>query len=150
MTWDWLTQHWTTYTAVWGAVTGTYGAYVSTRGRRDIKWKRAAKPLSIVRPALQALRAGVAEASRNTRTIGSLYQDYTLRGHREEIQDQLPSLSDGPLKERLTRVDSAYAAILALGEDPADHQVTRALAEAEQAIADAMDRIELITRKAPA
>jgi hypothetical protein len=80
-TWDWKT-----YTAICRAGTGTYAAFVSTMGRKDVKWRRAAKQLPAVRPALEAFRNAVGECRESTRSVGSLREN-ALRARLEEVQE---------------------------------------------------------------
>jgi len=141
--WDWKT-----YVAVWGAVTGSYGAVVSTLGRRDVRWRRAAKQVPTVRPALIAMRDAVAECRNRNRTLGSL-REVALRGHLEELQENKIRISDSKLSAKLTEVEHSYTALIALGDDAIAHRRTEALSSTADAIGRALDRVALIDRKAP-
>ena len=138
---------WTFGIAVWGAVTGTYGAVIATLGRVDGRWRRRAKQIPEVRPALVALRDAVAEGRRGTRGIQSL-RDNVIRAELDVIQEIRPSLSDGKLKDQLLAVDHAYTAILALGDSSTDHKTVSALEGAASAIEGALARVAEIQRKA--
>lgn len=148
MSWDWLTWDWKTYTAIWGAVTGSYGAVVSTGGRRDVKWRRAAKQLPNVRPALEALRNAVGEARQNTRTVGSL-RETALRAHLEVVQEGRNRVSDKKLVASLAGVDHSYSAILALDDESPDHRKRETLDAAAEKLQSALERVAFIERKAP-
>jgi hypothetical protein len=143
VSWDW-----TTYTAIWGAVTGSYGAYVSTRGRRDIKWRRAAKQLPEVRPALEALRDAVGEARQNNRSVGSL-RETSLRAHLEMLQESRVRVSETKLVVNLIDVEHSYSAILALDDNSPAHRKRETLDTAAESLKRTLDRVALIERKAP-
>lgn len=142
-TWDWKLA-----IAIYGAITGTIGTLVSWWGRRDVKWRRAAKQVPIVRPAAAALRDAVAEARAGTRTLVSL-REVVLRGHLEVLHENKDRLSDKDLALRLADVERTYNATLALPDDAVAHRRAEALDSTAKAVKLALDRISLIERKAP-
>lgn len=142
-----MSMSWTTATAIWGAVTGSYGAVVATLGRRDVKWRRAAKQLPEVRTAIEALRNAVAEAQLGNRTLGSL-RETGLRANLDLIQEVRIRLSHRALARSLIEVDHSYSALLALGDNARDQQKVEALAHASTTLDQTVDRLAFIERKA--
>lgn len=144
-----MSWNWTLTTAITGAVTGSYGAVVSTLGRWDVVWRRRAKQLPTVRPALEALRDAVAEAHQKSRTISSL-REVALRAHLEELDEARVRLSDGKLAGLIAEVSSTYAGVITAGDDSNDRRRMEALERAAQALAAALARADTIEKKAPA
>jgi hypothetical protein len=144
-----VSWNWTLTTAVVGATTGTYGAIVSSLGRRDVTWRRRAKQLPTLRPALEALRDAVAEVQQGNRTIRAL-QDLALRAHLDELQERQPQLSDKVLSEHVTEVLHAYSSVIAAGDDSKDHRKAEAIRRAAESIRTALQRADQIEKKAPA
>jgi hypothetical protein len=138
---------WKTITAVIGAVTGSYGAINSYLVRRDNRWKRAAKQLPTVRPALLALRDAIAEAEANNRSVTSL-RDAALRSHLEVLQESRSRIADRRLTAALGEVDTAYTAVLALADAGAVHRRNAVLDRSAEAVHEALDRVTEIERKA--
>lgn len=137
---------WKTWTAIIGAVTGSYGAVVSTLARRDVKWRRAAKHLDEVRPALVKLRDAIAEALADGRSIVSL-RAAALRGPLEALHDNQSRLADVKLAKAVGQAEREYSTILALGDDATAHRRTEVLDATASAIRTALDRVTLIERK---
>jgi len=144
-----VSWNWTLTTAIVGATTGTYGAVVSTLGRRDVAWRRRAKQLPTLRPALEALRDALAEVRQGNRTIRAL-QEVALRAHLDELQERRPQLSDKVLSGHVTAVINAYSTVIAAGDDSKDHRKAESIDRAVEAIKLALDRADEIERKAPA
>ena len=137
---------WKTWTAIVGAITGSYGAVVSTLARKDGKWRRAAKHLDEVKPALVKLRNAVAEAQADGRSIVSL-RAAALRGPLEALHDNQSRLADSKLAKAVAQAEREYSAILALGDDATAHRRTEVLYSTATAIKTALDRVILIERK---
>jgi hypothetical protein len=113
-----------------------------------VKWRRAAKQLPNVRPALEALRNAIGEARQNTRTVGSL-RETALRAHLEVVQENRNRVSDKKLVASLAGVDHSYSAILALDDDSPDHRKRETLDTAAGKLQSALERVAYIERKAP-
>ncbi|WP_139360567.1 hypothetical protein [Mycobacterium sp. D16R24] len=143
MSWEWVTP----VAAGYGAVTATYAAIMSTLGRRDAKWRRAAKQLPEVRVAIVSLRDAVAEVEQKSRSLGSL-RDNNLRAHLEVVQELQPRLSDKKLAILLTDIDHSYSALLALEADSADHKKLDKVRAAAANLRGAINRVSVIERKA--
>jgi hypothetical protein len=144
-----VSWNWTLTIASFGGLTGGYGAIVSTWGRRDITWRRRAKQLPQIRPALEALRNAVAEARQGTITIRGL-QDIKLRGHLEELEEHTKRLSDRKLREQVKSATYAYSRVIAKGDDTTDHSKTEAMEFALVSLKEALKRADFIEKKAPA
>lgn len=142
MSWEWVTP----LTAGYGAVTATYAAIMSTLGRRDAKWRRAAKQLPEVRAALVSLRDAVAEVEQKSRSLSSL-RDNSLRAHLEVVQELQPRLSDKKLAISLTNIDHSYSALLALESGSSDHKKQEKVRAAAAVLREALDRVSQIERK---
>ncbi|WP_280313540.1 hypothetical protein [Nocardia abscessus] len=143
MSWDW-----TLATALIGAVTGSYGAVVSTMGRRDVKWRRRAKQLPVVRPALEQLRAALAEVERGNRQIHRL-NDLTLRGHLDVLEEKQPQLADRALSKLVSQSINCYSRVVAAGDDSPDHVKSAAIERALTVLKSTICRADYIENKAP-
>jgi hypothetical protein len=139
----------TRFLAIWGAVTGTAGLVISWLGRRDVKWRKAAKQIPLVRPALIALQIALAEAEQRSRLITSL-KALDLRAHLETIEDHTPRISDKQLASHLNEVVSTYTAVRALDDNATDLKKNTTLKKAVRAVKTSLDRVTEIERKAPA
>lgn len=144
-----MSWHWTTMAALWGAATGTYGAIVSTQARRDVRWRKAAKQIPTLRPALKELRDTWAGLSTNKRKFNALHNDYPLMGHMDEIKEHLSQVSDRKLQKCLRKVETSYPAVFTVVDQSPEHRKTETLRTAEAAVSAALERLSLIDRKAP-
>jgi len=139
---------WTTALAIYGAATGSYGAVVATLGRRDVRWRRAAKQIPDMRPALEELRNAVASARQGSRHLQSI-RATDLRANLDLIQEVRIRVSDKKLTATLVEVDHSYSALIAMSDDALDHRKSSALAAAATAIDTALARVAHIEKKAP-
>ncbi|MER7450432.1 hypothetical protein ABTW96_09095 [Nocardia beijingensis] len=145
---DAVSWDWTLATAVIGAATGSYGAVVSTMGRRDVRWRRRARQLPVVRPALEQLRAALAEVQRGNRQIHRL-NDLTLRGYLEVLEEKQPQLADHSLSKLVSQSINCYSRVVAAGDDSPDHVKTAAIERALTALQTTIKRADYIENKAP-
>lgn len=141
-------MNWTTALAIYGAATGSYGAVVATLGRRDVRWRRAAKQIPTTRLALEDLRNAVASVQQGSRPLHSV-RATDLRANLDIVQEVRIRVSDKKLTGALVEVDHCYSALIALSDDALDHRKSSALTAAASAIDAALTRVAHIEKKAP-